>query len=241
MIDRDDGDAGGRWARAATHPESCSALSAEYRKKATALLAHYHPIELDSALTIAEKLPIMQEWYHKAHTLLAEQPITMALIADAVAESKVLIRPGLAEMLARAEARGVPFIAYSAGLGNVVAEVLRRSSATRARGCPWPRTCFCSTARAAASAASAPDPHVQQDRRGERVDPALLPAARSPGHGRRARRRDDGRRLGMEVVRVGLINQKEAAEQTSRLPSYTSTLTACCWATRVDFVNELLG
>ena len=40
------------------------------RKKATALLAHYHPIELDPALTIAEKLPIMQEWYRQGHSLL---------------------------------------------------------------------------------------------------------------------------------------------------------------------------
>ena len=41
-------------------------------------------------------------WPPSTRCLLAEQPITMALIAAAVAESKVLIRPGLAEMLARA-------------------------------------------------------------------------------------------------------------------------------------------
>ena len=226
--------------------ESCSALSAAYRKKATALLAHYHPIELDPALTIAEKLPIMQEWYHKAHTLLAEQPITMALIADAVAESKVLIRPGLAEMLARAEARGVPFIAYSAGLGNVVAEVLRQQLGDAGARVPVVANLLLFDGPGGRVSGFGDLIHMYNktgERVRERVDPALLAGrtvALVMGDGLGDATMADG--LGMEVVRVGLINQKEAAEQDSRLPSYTSTFDCVLLGdTSFDFVNELLG
>ena len=77
----------------------------------------------------------------------------------------------------------------------------------------------------------------------ERVDPALLAGrtvALVMGDGLGDATMADG--LGMEVVRVGLINQKEAAEQDSRLPSYTSTFDCVLLGdTSFDFVNELLG
>ena len=106
--------------------ESCSVLSAEYRKKSKALVDKYLPIEFDPGLSIAQKLPIMQEWYRQGHSLLLQEPVTENVIRKAVAEANVRIRPGFAELQREAQAHGIPLVVFSAGLGNVVREVLRQ-------------------------------------------------------------------------------------------------------------------
>jgi len=104
--------------------ESCSVLSSEYRVKAQALLDKYHPIEFSATLSKEEKLPLMQEWYRQSHALLLEESISEETIRQAVADANIRIRPGFAELRREAATRGIPLVVYSAGLGNVVKEVL---------------------------------------------------------------------------------------------------------------------
>jgi len=50
--------------------ERCESFPDSYRKKALALLHKYRPIEDDPKMTVAEKLPYIEEWWHKSESLL---------------------------------------------------------------------------------------------------------------------------------------------------------------------------
>ena len=115
--------------------ESCRELSPAYRAQAQALLDKYHPIEFSATLSKEEKLPIMQEWYRRSHALLLEEDISEGTIRQAVADASasIRIRPGFAELRREAASRGIPLVVFSAGLGNVVKEVLRHP-----HPCPYP-------------------------------------------------------------------------------------------------------
>lgn len=104
--------------------ESCAGLSASYRNLTTKLTEHYLPIEMDPAIPRAEKIPLMQEWYRRAHELLLQEPFTPALLESAVRESRIALRPGCDELLAGCHDRGVPVVVMSAGLGNVIKSVM---------------------------------------------------------------------------------------------------------------------
>lgn len=50
--------------------ERCESFPDSYREKALALLHKYRPIEDDPQMTVAEKLPYIEEWWHKSESLL---------------------------------------------------------------------------------------------------------------------------------------------------------------------------
>jgi HAD superfamily hydrolase (TIGR01544 family) len=104
--------------------ELCTELGAEYRAATLKLKNHYMPIETDPNQTIEQKLPQMQEWYRQAHSLLAAEPLTEAVIERAAQTSAVELRPGFAKLTLLLERLGVPLIVCSAGLGNVLRAVL---------------------------------------------------------------------------------------------------------------------
>jgi len=105
--------------------ERCKELSKNYRDATEMLLKHYYPIEIDPSLTREQKIPIMEEWYMKAHTLLLNEQLTENILQAAADDAPIALRPGFVELLRAAKARGVPFIICSAGLGNVVRAVLK--------------------------------------------------------------------------------------------------------------------
>lgn len=105
--------------------ESTPELSAAYKQGTADLFAHYYPIETSATLSIEEKLPLMQEWYTKAHSLLLRESLTEALLVKAARASAVALRPGFTELFALCRQRGAPFVVCSAGLGNVVQALLR--------------------------------------------------------------------------------------------------------------------
>lgn len=89
------------------------------------MLNYYHPIETDPHLTREQKIPIMQEWYFKAHSLLLNEPLTEKILQEAADDAHIALRDGFVDLLLACKASGVPFIVCSAGLGNVVRAVLR--------------------------------------------------------------------------------------------------------------------
>lgn len=50
--------------------EMCESLSEDYKKKAIALLQKYRPIEDNTQMTVAQKLPFIEEWWHQSELLL---------------------------------------------------------------------------------------------------------------------------------------------------------------------------
>uniref|UniRef100_A0A8C7KE54 5'-nucleotidase, cytosolic IIIB n=1 Tax=Oncorhynchus kisutch TaxID=8019 RepID=A0A8C7KE54_ONCKI len=91
------------------------------------LLNTYYPIEIDSKRTAEEKLPLMVEWWTKAHTLLVQQRIRKDLLQDVVKESDAMLREGYQLFFDHLQEHSIPLLIFSAGLGDVLEEVIRQA------------------------------------------------------------------------------------------------------------------
>jgi HAD superfamily hydrolase (TIGR01544 family) len=101
------------------------------------LFARYFPIEMSPKLSREEKLPFMIEWWTRAHELLVEHRLTRAQIRQAVAQSRLSFRPGFHALFAQLEAAQIPTLVFSAGLYDVIHEVLAKEfTATANRPVP---------------------------------------------------------------------------------------------------------
>lgn len=91
------------------------------------LLEKYHPIETDPNMSSEEKSPHMVEWYSLVTQMIAMQGLTQSDIAQAVEECKDFrLRAGVEELFQLAHCAGIPIIVLSAGLGNIIEEVIRQ-------------------------------------------------------------------------------------------------------------------
>lgn len=104
--------------------ESCAVLSKEYKAATTALFRKFYPIEVSPHIPRAEKIPLMQRWYAENHKLLQSERLTRADIVRAVSESNVQLRPGARSLVASCVTAGVPLLVFSAGIKDVIEEVL---------------------------------------------------------------------------------------------------------------------
>ncbi|XP_037544676.1 cytosolic 5'-nucleotidase 3 [Nematolebias whitei] len=106
--------------------DNSKAISDECRGKLDELLKTYYPIEIDSSLSVEEKLPLMVEWWTKAHDLLVEQKIRKDQLAEAVRESEARLRDGYELFFDHLHEHGVPLLIFSAGIGDILEEVIRQ-------------------------------------------------------------------------------------------------------------------
>ncbi|TNN03517.1 hypothetical protein fugu_000546 [Takifugu bimaculatus] len=91
------------------------------------LLNTYYPIEIDPHRTAEEKLPLMVEWWTQVHELLIEQRIRKDLLAQAVRESRAMLRDGYKVFFDHLEEQQVPLLIFSAGVGDVLEEVIQQN------------------------------------------------------------------------------------------------------------------
>ncbi|XP_032358962.1 7-methylguanosine phosphate-specific 5'-nucleotidase isoform X2 [Etheostoma spectabile] len=96
-------------------------------KKMRELLNTYYPIEIDASRTTEEKLPLMVEWWTKVHELLIQQRIRKDMLAQAVRESSAMLRDGYKVFFDRLTEQQVPLLIFSAGVGDVLEEVIRQN------------------------------------------------------------------------------------------------------------------
>lgn len=101
------------------------------------LFARYFPIEMSPKLSKEEKLPFMVEWWTHAHELLLEYKLTRAQIQQTVAQAHLSFRPGFHSLFALLESKQIPTLVFSAGLYDVIHEVLSKEFAA-ATGRPVP-------------------------------------------------------------------------------------------------------
>lgn len=102
-------------------------ISEECKQKLKHLLDTYYPIEIDCSRPVEEKLPLMVEWWTKAHVLLVEQKIRKDLLAVVVQESEAMLREGYQLFFDHLQAHSVPLLIFSAGIGDVLEEVIRQA------------------------------------------------------------------------------------------------------------------
>ena len=105
--------------------ESCQELSRDYREATKVLFEKYYPIETSATMTREEKIPLMTEWYTRAHELLLKEPFTPELLDATAAKSAIALRPGCDELFALCHDKATPLVVCSAGLGNVVQACLK--------------------------------------------------------------------------------------------------------------------
>ncbi|XP_017284994.1 cytosolic 5'-nucleotidase 3 [Kryptolebias marmoratus] len=106
--------------------DNSKAISSGCKQKLDELLKTYYPIEIDTSRSVEEKLPLMVEWWTKAHDLLVEQKIRKDDLAEAVRESEAMLREGYELFFDHLHKHGVPLLIFSAGIGDVLEEVIRQ-------------------------------------------------------------------------------------------------------------------
>ncbi|XP_030649555.1 cytosolic 5'-nucleotidase 3-like [Chanos chanos] len=102
-------------------------ISEECKAKLKDLLNTYYPIEIDSSRSVDEKLPLMVEWWTKAHDLLVQQQIRKDRLAIVVEESDAMLRDGYRQFFDHLRDQDVPLLIFSAGIGDVLEEVIRQA------------------------------------------------------------------------------------------------------------------
>ncbi|XP_031723675.1 7-methylguanosine phosphate-specific 5'-nucleotidase isoform X2 [Anarrhichthys ocellatus] len=101
-------------------------ISNDCKEELKELLNTYYPIEIDSSRSIADKLPLMVEWWTKAHELLVQQEIKKDLLAIAVRESNAMLRDGYQLLFDHLYEHSIPLLIFSAGIGDILEEVIRQ-------------------------------------------------------------------------------------------------------------------
>ncbi|XP_031258905.1 7-methylguanosine phosphate-specific 5'-nucleotidase A [Pistacia vera] len=98
----------------------------EYDAKRHALFEYYHPLEFSPHIPIEEKTKLMEEWWGKTHALLVEGGLTYDAIKTSVANASIAFREGVVELFEFLEERDIPVLVFSAGLADIIEEVLRQ-------------------------------------------------------------------------------------------------------------------
>jgi 5'-nucleotidase len=114
--------------------EDCGLLSPDYHVQAQGLQAKYYPMEVDPNLDMEEKTRSMIEWVDQAHVLLVQYGLARSTISKAVSEAvqtqRFGLRENLDEFLSLLAESKVPTLIFSAGIADVLEEVLRTQVAS---------------------------------------------------------------------------------------------------------------
>ncbi|KAJ4720535.1 5'-nucleotidase [Melia azedarach] len=97
-----------------------------YDAKRQELYEYYHPLEFSPSIPIEEKTKLMEEWWGKTHALLIEGGLTYNAIRMSVANAFIAFREGVVELFEFLEEKDVPVVIFSAGLADIIEEVLRQ-------------------------------------------------------------------------------------------------------------------
>jgi 5'-nucleotidase len=99
-----------------------------YKRACKVLFEKYYPIEIHPNKTENEKIPHMVAWYTQVHKEWFKAGISRSTISLAVkrAMDLVIIRPGFEELVIMAQQYNVPVIIFSAGIGDVISELLKQ-------------------------------------------------------------------------------------------------------------------
>lgn len=107
--------------------ENSKLITEDCKKQLRDLLNTYYPIEIDSSRSIEEKLPLMVEWWTKAHEILVQQAIKKDPLAVAVRESEAMLREGYPLFFSHLHEHSIPLLIFSAGIGDILEEVIRQA------------------------------------------------------------------------------------------------------------------
>jgi len=93
-----------------------------------ALKAKYFPIEMSTALTEAEKLPHMIQWYNSSFQVAIKAGIKRHMLPAMVRESSVQLRDGSDQFFHLITENKTPIFILSAGVGDVIEEIMKQQA-----------------------------------------------------------------------------------------------------------------
>eukprot|EP01138_Halocafeteria_seosinensis_P002393 gb/GECG01002450.1/.p1 GENE.gb/GECG01002450.1/~~gb/GECG01002450.1/.p1 ORF type:complete len:346 (+),score=29.97 gb/GECG01002450.1/:1-1038(+) len=101
-------------------------LSQRYHNGVKKLFDTYFPIETSPDYTIDEKVPLMEKWYQGNHEMLLKESFHRHDVHQAVKGANIQLRPGAATLFDMVERYQIPFLIFSAGIGNLLSEVIKQ-------------------------------------------------------------------------------------------------------------------
>ncbi|XP_014279458.1 7-methylguanosine phosphate-specific 5'-nucleotidase isoform X1 [Halyomorpha halys] len=105
--------------------EQIPTLPSEFTEGAQNLYNRFRVIEDDPNMSIADKIPYMEEWWSLNEKLFVGLPYEPEKIAQAVIDSGVKLRDHAEECFKILNEKRVPVLVFSAGLGHVVTAILK--------------------------------------------------------------------------------------------------------------------
>jgi len=101
-------------------------LDSRYKHENELLYQKYYLIEKDPNLSVKEKTPHMIKWWRRAHDLLIKFQMKKKYIPEMVRAANIGLRSGVVELFDCLSYKNVPVAIVSAGIGDIILEVLRQ-------------------------------------------------------------------------------------------------------------------
>ncbi|KAI9327322.1 pyrimidine 5'-nucleotidase [Zopfochytrium polystomum] len=104
------------------------ATGPEFKRRSDELYHKYYPIEIDSTLPYEVRRQAMEDWWVQAHQVIVDAKLTRPDLTRMVAATPVAYRDGVRELFAACAARDIPVLVFSAGLYDVIKEILEAAA-----------------------------------------------------------------------------------------------------------------
>lgn len=105
-------------------------MSDKYKTQTKSLHNKYFPLEFNPAISFDDKYKLMDEWWAGSNQALLDEHPTLETLYKAVPHAKLQLRPGFATAVQLAHLHDIPVIVFSAGISEVIQEILRRLGPT---------------------------------------------------------------------------------------------------------------
>lgn len=108
--------------------ESHSSLPEDIQTEFMDMQTRYRGVELDRRMSIEEKIPHMIDWAQNGADLLVKAKVEKEQLPQMVQDAHVFLRDGFNDLVEILHNFNIPLLIFSAGLGNVIEEILKQSS-----------------------------------------------------------------------------------------------------------------
>lgn len=104
-------------------------LSEAFHETSARLYKRFHAVEIDERVSITERAQAMNEWWELAHGALLAENVTRQVFRDMVKDREAFFfRSRTRELVALAAQHQVPFLIFSAGLGDLIDAAVEREN-----------------------------------------------------------------------------------------------------------------
>ncbi|XP_067942457.1 cytosolic 5'-nucleotidase 3-like [Watersipora subatra] len=103
--------------------ESCPHLPDWFKEEVDKTRIYYQKIEFSPVMSREEKIPFMEEWWHKAQERLTRCSLSREDLKEGVRSSNLYLREKLSAVLDKLHVNDIPMLVFSAGVGNVIEQM----------------------------------------------------------------------------------------------------------------------